>query len=75
MINLFAAANGKHDEPIKPEHLIKNQGAAFFPKASFEDFLPNKKQKSRDSYCLPAARIRLLLSLAPQQGDRRHVSQ
>mgnify|MGYP001590772021 CR=1 FL=1 len=75
MINLIAAANGKYDEPIKPEHLIKNQGAAIFPKAGFEGFLPNKKQKSRDRYCLTAARIRLLLSLAPQQGDRRIVSQ
>jgi hypothetical protein len=35
MINLIAAANGKHDDPIKPEHLIKNQGAAFFSESWF----------------------------------------
>jgi hypothetical protein len=75
MINLIAAANGKRDNPIKPEHPIKKSGSRYFPKAGFEGFLPNKQQKSRDRYCLTAAWIRLLLSLATQQGDRQLVSQ
>jgi hypothetical protein len=75
MINFITAANGKRDDPVKPEHPIKNQGAAIFPKACFEGFLPSKQQKSRDRYCLTVARIRLLLSLAIQQGSRRIVSQ
>jgi len=35
MINLIAAANGKRDNPIKPEHPIKKSGSCYFSESWF----------------------------------------